>query len=175
MKSVIAFILCAIFAAATIVLAEDLLHLEDRWYQSTAGMIDSKTSNSRRSLLSRGGDIKAEITFYTGKDLKNAACYGRNNLPVYNAKDSDFIAAMYMNNFEHCYECVKICRGSGSRCVTVKVIDKCGGCPSGSQNIDLTKKAFQRLATLNEGRVDIRWRHVKCPKKGRWPTFEQKH
>ncbi|CAG8545520.1 6358_t:CDS:1 [Diversispora eburnea] len=174
MKSAITFILCVVFAAATIVSAEDFLPLKDRWYLSTAGMTSSKTTVSRRSLLSRKpGGVKAESTYYIEEDLKHAACYGRDNLPNYNAKDTDFIAAMYMNNLEHCYRCIEVCRGSSSRCVKVKVIDKCGGCPSSSQNVDLTSTAFQKIATLSEGRVGIRWRPIRCPAKGRWPTFEQ--
>lgn len=158
MKSFIAFVLCAIFAAA-IVSAENL---ESRWHYSTAGV-----RNSRRGL------VKAQITYYNGEDLKGSACYGRNGLPPYDAKDSDFIAAMYMDDFEHCYECLKICRDS--KCVVVKVIDECGGCPPDAQNVDLTESAFKKLATLEEGRVKIKYRPIKCPAKGRWPKFESHH
>lgn len=54
-----------------------------------------------------------------------------------------------------CGEFVDICnKQAGNKCVTVRVIDQCGGCNANA--VDLTKSVFKRLSpsgTLNEGRM----------------------
>ncbi|CAG8565303.1 1623_t:CDS:1 [Acaulospora morrowiae] len=172
MKSAIfLFALYAFFAATLYATPVEILSSSkkesDGWYYAGASL-DNTTDNS---IIKRASSVNAQSTFYTGEDLKGSACYGRNGLPQYNAKDSDFIAAMRMKNFEHCFRCLRVERGS--RHVIVKVIDKCGGCPN-SENVDLTKSAFKKLGSLDEGRINIRWRPINCPKKGEWPVFEER-
>jgi expansin (peptidoglycan-binding protein) len=42
--------------------------------------------------------------------------------------------------------------------VTVKVVDKCPGCKT--DDIDLSPAAFQRLAPLPAGRIQVTWNYV---------------
>lgn len=50
---------------------------------------------------------------------------------------------------------VEVCRGD--RCVAVRVIDECPEC---AQNIDLYASAFQKLASLGAGRIDVTFRVI---------------
>jgi len=69
-----------------------------------------------------------------------------------------------MKKFENCYKCMKITNNKNKKkSVVVKIVDKCAGCKVGKA-IDLTPAAFQKLATLNDGVVDISWKTVSCPK-----------
>src|SRR6266496_3159507 len=59
---------------------------------------------SRDFSLNKRGQ-PAKITFYEDDQLENAACYGRDGMPDYNAKPSDMIAATGKNM---CYQCLQI-------------------------------------------------------------------
>ncbi|KAI8884798.1 hypothetical protein K501DRAFT_131519, partial [Backusella circina FSU 941] len=102
---------------------------------------------------------------YSGRDLKNAACYGINGLRPFNAKVQDMIGAMAMDGFEQCYKCMKITNNRNTKYqITVKIVDKCAACKVG-QAIDLTPAAFKRLSPkgdLNSGVLDISFKPVKC-------------
>ncbi|ORX42417.1 hypothetical protein DM01DRAFT_316823 [Hesseltinella vesiculosa] len=101
---------------------------------------------------------------YSGKDLTNAACYGREGLPSFSARVTDMIGAMAMNYFEYCYKCMEITNAQNKRKVTVKIVDKCAACKVGTA-IDLTPGAFKRLSKgLDEGVLDIKWKVVRCPR-----------
>lgn len=67
-----------------------------------------------------------------------------------------------MNSFESCYKCMKITNNSNKKNVIVKIVDKCAGCAVGKA-IDLTPGAFQKLADLDTGVVDISWKAISCP------------
>ncbi|RGB31222.1 hypothetical protein C1646_709527 [Rhizophagus diaphanus] len=114
-------------------------------------------------------DFNSKMTFYEDDQLNNAACYGRDGIPKYNAKPSDRIGAMSNNNM--CYQCVKITNPKNKKSVVVKIVDKCEGCPK--NNIDLTRSAFASIANTNDGIVKIKWKGVACPSKGRFPTTEK--
>ncbi|KAL1924381.1 uncharacterized protein VTP21DRAFT_7416 [Calcarisporiella thermophila] len=109
-------------------------------------------------------------TWYTGQDLKNAACYGRNGRKALDMHDQDMIAA-FKGDFALCFKCIEIKGGKGTnkKKIVVKLVDKCAGCYK-NEDIDLTKAAFKRLAPLDTGVIEITWRALtKCPKNGRWP------
>ncbi|CAG8441176.1 13845_t:CDS:1 [Ambispora leptoticha] len=169
MKNFSLFFVAFSFIAITLVFASPE-PLPGGWRKSVANLIDE------RNYFNHTKRVNAQITYYEGNDLKNSACYGRNGLPVYNAKPTDMIAAMSMSGFEMCYKCIQIKNHKKKVVtVTVKVIDKCAGCPVGGNNVDLTITAFSKLADPVDGRVEIVWRPLpKCPTKGRWPTFEVK-
>ncbi|CEP15895.1 hypothetical protein [Parasitella parasitica] len=102
-------------------------------------------------------------TWYSGSDLKNAACYDRNGLPAYSATIHSMIGAMAMKKFENCYKCMKITNNKNKKkTVVVKIVDKCAGCKVGKA-IDLTPAAFQKLGNLDTGVLDISWKTVSCP------------
>jgi len=171
MKTFIIFALLALYTiAATANSPFESVALPGGWQIGQATLMDHTLGG-----LTERGNIPAEITYYEGADLKNSACYGRNGLTVYNARPSDFIGAMWMNRFEMCYQCLEIKNGrSNVKTIIVKVIDKCAGCPPHGKNVDLTKGAFSKLASPNDGRVNIMWRPLSnCPSRGAWPKYEK--
>ncbi|KAJ8660209.1 hypothetical protein O0I10_004069 [Lichtheimia ornata] len=114
-----------------------------------------------------------EITWYTGQDLKNAACYGRDGLDPFHAKNTDMIGAMAMKGLEQCYQCVKITNKKDKHLsVIVRIVDKCAACEL-KTHIDLTAGAFKMIAPkgdLDLGVVDITWEPLKkCPKSKLFP------
>uniref|UniRef100_A0A1D1XZV4 Expansin-like protein 5 n=1 Tax=Anthurium amnicola TaxID=1678845 RepID=A0A1D1XZV4_9ARAE len=122
--------------------------------------------------LKKRGATSAKMTFYDGDQLDNAACYGRDGIPSYNAKPSDMIAAMSIKNSNMCYQCLKVTNPKNKKSCIVKLIDFCAGCPK--NNIDMTPTAFSSIANQDDGIVSIRWEPVSCPSKGRFPTLEKK-
>ncbi|PWN44081.1 hypothetical protein IE81DRAFT_321743 [Ceraceosorus guamensis] len=93
----------------------------------------------------------AKITFYavrphhhSGEQLAKPSCGGST------PKDEDMIAAAPANSPAKCGDHVTIKHGSKE--VTVKVIDTCEGCPK--MGLDLSKGAFQKLATLDAGVIE---------------------
>ncbi|KAI8391133.1 uncharacterized protein BYT42DRAFT_555735 [Radiomyces spectabilis] len=121
---------------------------------------DDSTSSG---LEKRGG----RGTWYSGSDLRNAACYDRKGLAPYHASTHSMIGAMAMNDFEQCYKCVKITNNRiPALSVIVKIVDKCAACKVGKA-IDLTPAAFQKIApagNLGIGVLDITWKPVHCPR-----------
>lgn len=61
-----------------------------------------------------------------------------------------------------CGSCAYITGPSGS--VTVRIVDRCPECPQG--DIDLSPEAFEQIAALELGRVDISWGYVPCEVSG---------
>ena len=56
-----------------------------------------------------------------------------------------------------------VCNGP-TKCIFVRVVDTCAGCAKGSKHVDLTKAAFQALATLDEGTLQVNMRLATDPK-----------
>lgn len=68
-----------------------------------------------------------------------------------------------MKKFENCYKCMKITNNKNKKkSVVVKIVDKCAGCVV-NKAIDLTPAAFDKLADLDVGVIDISWKAVRCP------------
>ncbi|KAI8060003.1 hypothetical protein BC940DRAFT_312937 [Gongronella butleri] len=131
-----------------------LAHADELIRRGTATMM--KFDGEHISKRDRG-------TWYSGKDLKNAACYGREGLPRFSAQVSDMIGAMAMRDFEYCYRCMEVTNQSNKRQVTVKIVDKCAACKVGTA-IDLTPGAFKHLSSgLDTGVLNIHWKVVPCP------------
>ncbi|KAF7724800.1 hypothetical protein EC973_000757 [Apophysomyces ossiformis] len=130
--------------------------------RGTAKLISDLKKGAEKAL---DGVTKGRGTWYHGADLKQAACYGRNGLRSYDASAHDMIGAMAMDDFEECYQCVKIVNNAHPELsVVVKIIDKCAACEKG-KHIDLTPRAFQKLAPqadLDLGVLNIRWHKVPC-------------
>ncbi|PWN45956.1 barwin-like endoglucanase, partial [Ceraceosorus guamensis] len=65
-------------------------------------------------------------------------------------------SAMYAGG-KHCGRKVKITRKGGKgQTVTATVADECPTCTT-STSLDLSKGAFAKIATKEEGQVDIEW------------------
>ncbi|KAI9320708.1 hypothetical protein BX666DRAFT_1910525 [Dichotomocladium elegans] len=162
MKQFIFFLLIVALFGSTPAFAEEL----ERRGIATLGDF----GNSSLSLVKRGG----RGTWYTGQDLKNAACYDRNGLAPYSASNDDMIGAMAMDSFEQCYKCMQITNNKHKHLsVVIRIVDKCAGCKVGKA-IDLTPAAFKHVAPggdLDLGVLDISWKPLaKCPKSKLFPS-----
>ncbi len=60
-----------------------------------------------------------------------------------------------------CGACAEL--SSGGNSVVVQIVDQCPTCSHGSNQIDISQAAFQTLADLGVGVLDITWRYVECP------------
>lgn len=63
-----------------------------------------------------------------------------------------------------CGACARVTGPGGSGPIVVRVVDSCPGCAGG--DLDLSPQAFELLAPLEEGRIDITWEYVPCPVDG---------
>ena len=57
-----------------------------------------------------------------------------------------------------CGACAEVTGPDGT--IKVRIVDRCPECPQG--DIDLSPEAFELIAPLEQGRVDISWRYVAC-------------
>lgn len=82
-------------------------------------------------------------------------------------QNNDFIAALSRADFQPsanpnlsgtCGKCALVKRGEKQ--VLVQIVDICEGCKKG--DIDMTPTAFSKIATEQEGRVDIVWDYADC-------------
>ncbi|KAI8099730.1 uncharacterized protein BX664DRAFT_290001 [Halteromyces radiatus] len=165
MKSTLSYLSLILALAVTLLAA---VVRADGHYKGVATMMKFESSSdvTMNKRAFRG-------TWYSGNDLKNAACYGRNGLPSYSATIHSMIGAMAMNGFENCYKCMKIVNNQQKHLsVVVKIVDKCAGCKV-NQAIDLTPNAFAKLAPggdLGIGVLDISWKPVRCPNSKLYPS-----
>lgn len=74
--------------------------------------------------------------------------------------DMDVVALNFPEyaNSAACGSCIRVKGPSGE--VTVRVVDSCPGCNAG--HLDLSEQAFQKIAPLEKGRVDISYQTVAC-------------
>ncbi|KAF8970646.1 RlpA-like double-psi beta-barrel-protein domain-containing protein-containing protein [Flammula alnicola] len=86
--------------------------------------------------------------YYTG--LGNCGAY---------SKDTDFIVALSTaeyNGGAHCYQHIKV--SYQGKTIDATVVDSCPGCSQYS--IDLSPSAFEALAPLDAGRIQVDWHYV---------------
>ncbi|KAG6837546.1 hypothetical protein H0H93_007727 [Arthromyces matolae] len=92
------------------------------------------------------------ITWYTGHDLKNPSCWAQGD---WAPTDKSFACATTLYGWydrPKCFDFLELCNGP-NKCVFVRVVDTCAGCKEGSHHIDLTRAAFEGLATLDQGKL----------------------
>jgi expansin len=65
-------------------------------------------------------------------------------------------------NATWCGGCVEVQGPLGS--VVARVVDSCPDC--GPNHLDMSPQAFEKVARLVDGRVQIKWRFVSCPVQG---------
>lgn len=99
-----------------------------------------------------------EATYYDFAD-------GSGNCGFPATPDDLMVAAMNHTDYAAsaaCGTCVRIDGPDGS--VDVRIVDQCPECPEG--DIDLSPAAFERIAPLEAGRVEIAWEYISCPVQG---------
>ena len=95
-----------------------------------------------------------EGTYYTFADGSGNCSFPPtpNDLMVAAINNADY------GSSEPCGSCAQIQGPDGS--VTVRIVDRCPECPAG--DLDLSPEAFELIAPLSAGRVDITWQFVPC-------------
>ncbi|XP_077978908.1 uncharacterized protein LOC144434331 [Glandiceps talaboti] len=63
-------------------------------------------------------------------------------------------------NSETCGECIEVTGPNGDS-VYIIIIDQCPSCAV--DDIDLSLQAFEKIAAIREGRIEISWKVVECP------------
>lgn len=99
-----------------------------------------------------------EATYYDFAD-------GSGNCGFPATPDDLMVAAMNDTDYAAsaaCGTCVRIDGPDGS--VDVRIVDQCPECPEG--HIDLSPSAFERIAPIEAGRVEISWEYISCPMQG---------
>lgn len=96
-------------------------------------------------ILEARGSMSGKATYYA---VGLGSCGDTNS-------DSEMVAALSGDIMDknYCGKSITIKGGSGS--VTVKVVDTCPGCASGS--VDLSPAAFKKLGPLSKGVIPITW------------------
>ncbi len=105
--------------------------------------------------VSIGEKVDGVITFYDGDG--RGAC-------SYDSGDSDFAAinAEQWAASAACGTCIEITAPKGK--TVVRTVDLCPECKRG--HLDLSRAAFNKLADLSLGRVNVTWQAVTCPVSG---------
>ncbi len=115
-----------------------------------------------------GGDIGApcegaelhsgEATYYTFADGSGNCSFPAtpNDLMVGAMNAVDYAGSAV------CGTCVRIDGPNGS--VDVRIVDQCPECAQG--DIDLSPEAFELIAPIESGRVEIEWTYISCPVSG---------
>jgi len=79
-----------------------------------------------------------------------------------NDLDVAALNAVQFDNAAYCGACAHVEGPDGE--VTVRIVDLCPECDSG--HLDLSPSAFEKIAPLSAGRVDITWTLVSCSVSG---------
>ncbi|KAF5317908.1 hypothetical protein D9611_014418 [Ephemerocybe angulata] len=115
-----------------------------------------------KGLVGIGKPERVTITWYTGHDLKNPSCWSNGK---WAPTDNSFVAALTQHGWHDkpkCFKFVELCN-TPKRCVFVRVVDTCAGCTANSKHVDLTKAAFGELASFDEGKLNVQFRHATEP------------
>jgi expansin (peptidoglycan-binding protein) len=103
------------------------------------------------------GEIRnGEATYYRATGKGNCSFDGSDDLMVAAINTRDYGAAAM------CGAYLAVSGPGGS--VTVRVVDRCPGCKPGG--LDLSRQAFDRIATPGTGRVPVTWQIVAGPVDG---------
>jgi expansin len=101
-----------------------------------------------------GEEQKGIATYYDFADGSGACLFDATpeDLDVAALNAEEFSSAAY------CGACARVVGPEGT--VTVRLVDMCADCNSG--HLDLSPSAFEKIAPLEAGRVDITWSIVSC-------------
>lgn len=102
-----------------------------------------------------GGPYRGDLTYYApglgacGIDSKN----GDSIVSVSHLLFDGVSKSSNPNQNPLCGKMIRARRGTGS--VDLRVVDRCTGCKA--RDLDVTEKTFERLASVERGRVDVQW------------------
>ena len=102
--------------------------------------------------MALGSEQKGIATFYDATGAGNCS---------YDKGGDLMVAAMNREQYADsaaCGQCVDIVGPKGN--VRVMIVDQCPDCDKG--HLDLSRKAFDKIAEAEDGRVDITWTPVSC-------------
>lgn len=125
-----------------------------------AGGSGAKDDDDRSSPppISIGDERDGIATYYDFADGSGACSFPATP----DALDVAALNAPQYGVADYCGACAAVQGPEGS--VTVRLVDLCPGCESG--HLDLSPSAFEKIAPLTQGRVDITWSLVSCPVTG---------
>ncbi|KAL1878967.1 hypothetical protein Plec18167_004262 [Paecilomyces lecythidis] len=143
-----------------------------KYQQLTAAAITALSSAAivsaaPRPLTARDGDIlggvlggskSGQATYYTTNGVQDGTCsFSGYTLPagIFGAALSD----SNWNNAASCGACVQV-HAPGGKSTKAMIVDQCPGC--GENHLDLFPDAFQDLAALSVGVLDVQWDIIPC-------------
>lgn len=93
------------------------------------------------------------------------ACEKNNHEPqlVAAINRAQFGSARRSRDSEWCGKCARVSAPKFKTSVVVEIVDRASG---NEGHLVLSQAAFKKLASLDEGRIDINWNVVPCPKGG---------
>lgn len=106
-------------------------------------------------------DCQADATTHEGEATYYDFADGSGNCGFPATPDDLMVGAMNHTDYADsaaCGACAEVTGPNGT--ITVRIVDRCPECPQG--DIDLSPEAFELIAPLEQGRVDITWRYVAC-------------
>ena len=112
-----------------------------------AGVTFARTFGSKHS---------GEATYYRATGKGNCSFDASDDLMVVAINTTDYATAAL------CGAHIAVNGPEGA--VTVRVVDRCPGCKQGG--LDLSRQAFERIATADKGRVPVTWQIVEGPISG---------
>ncbi|KIY73654.1 hypothetical protein CYLTODRAFT_365132 [Cylindrobasidium torrendii FP15055 ss-10] len=115
-----------------------------------------------KGLKGIGEQEEVKITWYTGQDLENPSCWPNTD---WTPTDESFACALTLDGWHskpECFSFLELCYSS-EKCVFVRVVDSCAGCDPGSKHVDLTKAAFSKLVSIDDGVAQVKMRGATHP------------
>lgn len=124
---------------------------------STSAAATTSAAASATSSPDSGDSHTGDATYYTL--YKNAGAMGSCGTPL--PSDNMIVALSSAMNAGNCGKCISVQNADGTgSAVKAQVWDTCPECATDA--IDLSDVAFQQLAPLSSGRIQVKWSFVPC-------------
>lgn len=119
---------------------------------------DTNASDMASAMFARtfGSKHSGEATYYQATGKGNCSFDASDDLMVVAINTKDYATAAL------CGTHIAVNGPDGT--VIVRVVDRCPGCKQGG--LDLSRQAFERISTLDKGRVPVTWKVVEGPVSG---------
>lgn len=119
---------------------------------------DGDDGGSQAPPVSLGEEQQGVATYYDFADGSGACMFPATPSDL----DVAALNAEQYNDAAYCGACAAVVGPSGT--VTVRLVDLCPECEAG--HLDLSPSAFEKIAPIEHGRVDITWTLVSCAVSG---------